>query len=522
MEWAFGDFYLSQERAELVGPDGPIALEKRPLDLLVHLVANAERVVSKDEIVEVVWQRRIVSDATIATAVKQVRKAVGDSGTEQAIIKTIHGRGLRFVAALRETGPAEPSPVTTEIKLEEPSVAPVGTARPTVAVLRFQILGEGGPANSLADAVPAELISSLSRMKWAQVIARGSSFRFEPDVAEPESIGAQLGARYLIAGSVEVVGDMVTLSVELLSAQDGALIWSDRYASALSDIQIMRHQIVASVIAAMELQVPNFEAEHARRLSGSQYDAWSHFHMGLRHIYRFNQVDNRLAAEHFHQAIGLDREFARAHAGLSFAHWQEAFMQFGPDRAAPLAQAKAAAEQALAIDPQDPFANFNMGRAYWLEGDPLSGCDWLDRALLINPNFAQCHYSKGLNVMLTGEAEAAREAVGKAMTLSPLDPLYYAMLGVQSLTYIADESFEKAARTADRGLHHPGAHFYLGLVSVLAHELNGDRQAAEGRLKGLLETRPDISQEIFFQAFPFVDKEIRDRISGSMTRLRLA
>ncbi len=517
MEWAFGDFILNQDRAELIGPDGPVSLEKRPLDLLIHLVANADRVISKDEIVEVVWQRRIVSDATIATAVKQVRKAVGDSGTEQTVVKTIHGRGLRFVAPLRSAPQPAPSPAAPE----EPLTMPIGTARPSVAVLRFLVMGEGPAVAALADAVPAELISSLSRMKWAQVIARGSSFRFPPEEIEPQNIGEQLGVRYLIAGSVEAIGDMLTLSVELISAQDGALIWSDRYASTLTDIQVTRHQIVASVIAAMELQVPQFEADHARRLQRDQFDAWSHFHLGLRHIYLFNRADNNLAAMHFNRAIDLDGEFARAHAGLSFAYWQDAFMQFGADRAEPLALAKSAADRALAIDPRDPFANFNMGRALWLEGDPISGCHWLERALQVNPNYAQCHYSKGLNELLAGKPDAAREAVKEAMTLSPLDPLQYAMLSVLAMSHIADEDFAQAAKLADRALHSPGAHFYISLVAAFSHELNGDRRTAEERLKSVLDVRSDLTQQLFFQAFPILDRHLKDTIGGALTRLKV-
>lgn len=316
MGWAFGDYVLSRDRAELAGPDGPVHLEKQTLGLLIFLVENAGRVVSKDDIIDAVWGGRIVSDATVSTAIKQVRRAVGDSGSAQNTVKTIHGLGYRFVAPVSQgTAPAAPSPATTD-ENHPPAddlPSPIGADQASLAVLRFQFLGAetGVTGPTLADAIPAELILSLSKLRWLHIIARGSSFRFDPATALPEEVAARLHVRYIMTGSVEAIGSMLTISIEVLSAADGSVVWSDRYATELSEIHIARRDIIASVVSALEIHVPKFEADHARRLSPDQLDAWSHYHLGLRHIYRFSAADNDIAATHFRSALELDRDFAR-------------------------------------------------------------------------------------------------------------------------------------------------------------------------------------------------------------------
>lgn len=515
MKWEFGGYALDEERAELLGPDGPVALEKQPKEILFLLARNTHRVVSKEEICSAVWQGRFISDATISTAIKMARRATGDDGKTQSVIRTVHGRGFRFVADLKTSGrnAAQARPQTTQ------SAAPVGTSKPSVAVLRFLNIGNTGDAIAIADAVPAELISSLSRLRWAHVIARGSSFRFSPDQIDPSEIGQALGARYLLSGSVECIGEVLTVSTELLLAETGELVWSDRFACSRQEFPLLRNEIVTAVVGAMELELPHFEAEAAQRLEPDQFDAWSHYHLGLRHMYRFNQTDNQIAAHHFDRAALLDPKMSRAFAGKSQTEWQQAFMLYGTNRKDPLKLALAAAEHALELDPRDPFANFSMGRVRWLEGDAATGLSSLARALSINPNYAQCRYASGMVQLLTGEAEQARASVRHAVALSPLDPLLFAMLGVDAMSHFATGEYQEAAKIADQASKSPGSHFYIPWIAAVAYELSGQRQKAETQLKLVRLQRPRLSQSIFFGAFPFSDNSTKALMSEAMTRL---
>jgi TolB-like protein/Flp pilus assembly protein TadD len=511
MEWAFGAYILNSDRAELTGPDGLVHIERQPLDLLVLLARNADRVVTKDELIDQIWQGRAVSDTTLSTAIKQARKAVGDTGAAQSVIRTIHGRGFRFVAPIN--APAAP-------KSEEPAPKPsFGASKPSIAVLPFQHFGDDPLSHTLSEAVPAELITSMSRLHWLQVIARGSSFRFPSATAVPEEVGAQLGVRYILTGTIETMSDAVTTSVDLLSTKDGRVIWSDRFDARKEELRESRRRMVAAIIVALEIAVPKVEAEALRRVDPMHFDAWSHFHLGLKHMFRFNPADNDLAQHHFLEAVRLDPDFSRAHAGVSFTHWQKAFMHFGADRNALLTEARTKAETALQLDPDEPFANFNMGRALWLNGDVAAAVQWYNRALEVNPNFAQGYYAKALATFLSGDIVGAEPSVDQAMTLSPLDPLHYAMTSTKAMICLGTDRVEEATQLTRRAVNTPGAHFYIHLIAAMVHDIGGHKNDALNFARQARELNQSLTADGFFQSFPVQDKTIRDMMSGSLARL---
>ncbi len=186
-----------------------------------------------------------------------------------------------------------------------------------------------------------------------------------------------------------------------------------------------------------------------------------------------------------------------------------------------LQRAITSAETALEIDPYEPFANFSMGRARWLEGDIASGEMWLDRALELNPNYAQSHYTKGLMLLLDGRADDAMGSAQTALSLSPLDPISYAMLCVQALSKMSQEDFVGAAKLTDRALQTPSAHFYIALIAACAKELEGDRPAALRCLEQARRGRADVTSNMFFAAFPFRDTRMRKMVGGALEKLGL-
>ena len=520
---AFDDFEIDPQRSELRNAGVPVPVETRVFNLLYLLIRNHDRLVTKDEIIEIVWDGRAISDSAISTAIKETRKAVGDDGTRQARIATVHGRGFRCVADVKIRGSASPA-VLESTRTNEPEDKP-GTnlpsfgGKPSIAVIPFQILSKVDEERPLADAIPAELISALSRLRWISVIARGSSFRFrEPDVS-PQTVRQVLGAGYCLTGVVEVFPTSLAITVELSETRQGNIVWGERYISKLERLHEIRSEIIAGVISAIEVQVPLAKANAARIGAPQQLDAWSAYHIGLQHMYRFNRADNAAAAEHFHDAIGKDPRFARAHAGLSFTSFQNAFMNYGPDREQEIDAARASAETSLELDPLDPFANYNMGRVGWLTGDLESGSSWLDRSLQISPNFAQGHYVKALLEVLAGHGEKARESTTKAMALSPLDPLYYAMLGTHAQSYLCDSNFADAAIWAERAARAPGAHHLLATIAAVAHHLNDDNEKALYWASNVRARRPDMHAASFFSAFPFAEAPLNATLRHALAEL---
>jgi TolB-like protein/Tfp pilus assembly protein PilF len=521
MIYRFGQFELDLAAVELRAGGKVVDLERQVFGLLALLVENSERLVSKDEIIEKVWDGRIVTDAAVASRVKSARAALGDDGKSQQFIKTIHGQGYRFVAEARAVRGRIAAVATEPAAGKAPSVAELvqrldRLSRPSLAVLPFRFLAGDERYAALASALPDELITDLARLHWLLVTARGSSFRVRSPDADFGDIGRLLGVRYYLSGAIETAADKLTVSVELVDTSDGAVIWADRFAGRVDDVHTMREQIRAQVLVALELRIPLHEASLARLTAVESLDAWSAYHLGLQHLYRFNRVDNTAATALFQRAADLDPNFARAHSGLSFVHFQSAFMHYTDDTAGAIGQARRFAERGLELDPLDPFVNFTMGRTYWLQGDLDTGLGWLERATELSPHYAQGIYARAWTEVLAGRAADARQHVDLAMRLSPLDPLHYAMLATRAFTHMAAGEDVPAAHWAERGARSPGAHVLVGMVAAAAHTLAGDTARAAFWTANVRERSDALTRQVFFKAFPMKSEPMRARVDRAL------
>ena len=322
MIYRFEPFELDPGKAELRSLDQPCPLEPQVFALLAFLVEHRERLVSRDEIFEKVWDGRVVSDSALSSRIKSARKVLGDDGKRQQFIKTIHGKGFRFVAPVQV--------VRDEITMSQataPSAAAEPLSRPSIAVLPFRFIGSPGAHATIAEGLPHELITELARLRWLFVIARGSSFRLRDQDLDAREVGRLLGVRYCLAGTAEVTGQNLTITTELIDTRAGDVVWAERYTGYVDDVHAVRAEIRSKILSALEIQIPLHEAADARLRDAANLDSWSAYHLGLQHIYRFNSKDNAIAAELFGRAVAQDPDFARAHAGLSFVHFQTAFMR---------------------------------------------------------------------------------------------------------------------------------------------------------------------------------------------------
>ena len=256
----------------------------------------------------------------------------------------------------------------------------------------------------------------------------------------------------------------------------------------------------------------------ARLTVTENLDAWSAYHLGLQHMYRFNRKDNAAATALFQQAVTRDPGFARAHAGLSFIHFQTAFMHYSDDLAKEIALARHFAVRGLELDPIDPFVNFTMGRTFWLEGDLDSSLAWLERATSISPNYAQGIYARAWTESLAGRGLDGRRHVDLAMRLSPLDPLYYAMLGTRAFTHMVMGEDTEAADWAERAARSPGAHVLIALIAVAAHGLAGDEIRAGSWAANVRSRNPALNRSDFFRAFPMQSEATRARVTSALSR----
>jgi TolB-like protein len=297
MIYKFGHFELDMARCELRDEGAVQSLEPQVFALLAYLIEHRERLVPKNEIFEKLWNGRAVTDSALTSRIKSVRQALGDSGKAQQFVKTIHGKGFRFVADVQfahGTSMVQPGDGT-----EKPDVVTEWSQRPSIAVLPFRNLADTSSYDTLADGLAHELITELARLRWLLVIARGSSFRPGEPNLDLRDVGQLLGVRFCLSGDVHVNGQLLAVTTELVDTRTGEVVWGERYTGYVDDVHAVRIEIKSKVLASLEIQIPLHEATRARLSSSDNLDAWSAYHLGLQHMYRFNRDDNAAAAELF-------------------------------------------------------------------------------------------------------------------------------------------------------------------------------------------------------------------------------
>lgn len=528
MKLIFDQFTLDTDIAELMLGAEPVALEPKVFDLLVFLISNRERAVSKEDIINAVWGGRFTSDSALTTCIKSLRKALQDDGEKQHCIKTLRGKGFRFIAEVsgaseQETTTTASIPPQPKNNIQEqsaitPQPSPIFQGKPSIIVLPFQNFLSDQRDSVIAEAMAHDLIQALSRLRWLRVIARGTAFQFRMPAPDLKSIGQQLNLRYALCGSVEALGQMRVITVELSDCNNTDVIWAERYEVKPDTLQHIRQTIIANVISSLEMYIPLNEASQATLCSSENLDAWANYHLGLRYMFRFTTDDNSQAAHYFSQAINKDKQFARAYAGLSFTRFQDAFLRYDTNVGKAINDACRLAEQGVELDPLDPFTNYNMGRSFWLQGEPDAGLGWLERSVILSPNFAQGHYSRAFCEVMQGQTKSALKNIEFSLHLSPLDPLLYANYALNAFCYLHEEDIAKAVFWAEKAASLPGAHFLIYMIASAIYALAGEQTRSRYWRIRATSIKPDANTTHFFCAFPIIDQTLQTALKEGLQR----
>ena len=309
---------LDVDRRELRRGQELITVEPQVFDLLVYLVQNRDRVVSKDDLINGVWGGRIVSESTLTSRITAVRKAIGDSGVEQRLIRTVPRKGVRFVGLVRDEQ-AIGDRYAAETARPVPASAEVGLLhdRPSIAVMPFQNMSGDYEQEYFADGVVDDIITALSRMRWLFVIARNSSFTYKGRAVDMKQVGRELAVRYVLEGSVRKAANRVRITGQLIDTSTGAHLWADRFEGALEDIFGLQDQVTTSVIGAIAPQLEQAEIQRAKRkpTENLQANDWLLRGLGERQLNSRDSVDR--AIQMARRAIELDPRYAEAYVHLS-------------------------------------------------------------------------------------------------------------------------------------------------------------------------------------------------------------
>jgi TolB-like protein len=457
-------------------------------DVLVHLIENRDRVVGKEELLKAVWKGRIVSDNTLSSRINAARRAIGDDGEQQRLIRTFPRKGLRFVAEVKERGPS--TPVRNGAVLG-------GAAfdKPSIAVLPFANMSGDPDQEYFVDGITDDIITALSRWRWFLVIARNSSFAFKSRAVPTTRIGDNLGARYLVEGSVRRSKGRVRITAQLVDARAGRHIWADRYDRDIADVFAVQDEIAQRVAAAVDPAIRGSEMTNARRKPPERMDAWDHFLRGTYHFYKNRKRDSPLALEHLQRAVEIDPQFGSAHARLACAYTNAASRGWAASFGDAVKTAVSAARTAIDLDAFDSSAHaaacFALTFARQYEPALASG----QRAIELNPNFHWAHFVLAMARTFAGAPMDAIPALDENARLSPRDPTAWAYLSLRALAYFTAREYRATVEAADLALaERPGYGGAMIVKSAALARVGCVRQAA-----GLLANVAPIA----FQQLPF-------------------
>jgi TolB-like protein/tetratricopeptide (TPR) repeat protein len=498
MQFLFGDYALDIDRRELTRGSELISIGPQVFDLLVYLVQNRERVVSKDDLLEAVWHGRIISESTLTSHINAVRKAIGDSGERQRLIRTFARKGLRFVGEVREaqtSGDRGPVKLTPPTRSNETSHVPALALpdKPSIAVLPFQNLSGDPEQDYFADGMVEDIITALSRMSWLFVIARNSSFTYKGRAVDIKQVGRELGVRYVLEGSVRKAGSHVRISGQLIDALTGAHLWADRFDGVLEGIFDLQDQVTASVVGAIAPKLEQAEIERAKHKPTENLDAYDYYLRGMARLYQWTKESNNEALRLFYRAIELDPNFASACGVAAWCYIWRKTQGWVADGAQETAEATRLARRAVELGKHDAIALSAGGYALaHIAGDLDGGAAFIERALVLNPNLAGTWLNSGWVKIWLGESEVAIEHLARAMRLSPLDPILFRMQGATASAHFFAGRYDEASSWAEKALReNPNLQQALR-VSAASHALAGQLKRARETIARMLSIDPDL------------------------------
>ena len=501
LQFLFGDYVLDQGRRELTLRGQVVAVGPQVFDLLLHLVRNRDRVVSKDDLLQAVWSGRIVSESTITSHINAVRKAIGDTGEEQRLVRTVARKGYRFVGEIKagDSGqarqpevPGIDGPVPAEPKETPPSVL-VLPDKPSITVLPFQNLAGDPEQDYFADGVVEDIIAALSRIRWLFVIARNSSFTYKGRAVDIKDVGQELGVRYVLEGSVRKSGNKVRITGQLIDATIGMHIWAERFEGTLDNLFDLQDQIAESVVGAIAPQLERAEIERAKRKPTESLDAYDYYLRGMAKLHNGTREAIEEALPLFYKAIELDPEFASAYGMAAWCHFWRKLNGWMSDRTREIAEGARLARLAVELGRDDAVALTRGGHALaHLTGDLDGGIALIDRARLLNPNLAPAWYLGGILRALRGETDAAIDNLTHATRLSPLDPEMFRMQVGMALAHFFAGRFDTATDWAERALGNLPSLLAAAALVAASHAHNGRMDKAKLAMQRLQALDPSL------------------------------
>jgi TolB-like protein/cytochrome c-type biogenesis protein CcmH/NrfG len=509
MIYRFSGFCLDTTDFLLAKGGETVAVEPQVFNLLQFLIENRERVVTKDQLINAVWDGRIVSDAALNSRINAARRAVGDDGKTQSIIKTFARRGFRFVAEVDDSIAAQGQTGQQSLSQRD---------KPTIAILPFSNMSGDQEQDYFADGITEDIITNLSRIRQFFVTARNTTFVYKGQAVDVQAVASELNVRYVLEGSVRKSGDRVRITAQLIDGDTGKHIWADRYDRDLEDIFAVQDELTQTVVGALQPELTRSEIERARRKRTDSLDAWDLHQRGLWHLFRITKEDNARAIELFKRAIELDPEFVNPYAELAETCVMDGLLGYTQTD---IDEIYKTARKAVEIDPDYANAHHALGRAHFASREYASSIDEFNIAIQLNPSEARYYIFLAFAQMCSGFAEDALANVNRGLKLSPRDPVLGIFYTAMAVAFLCLGRNEECLAYARMGRQHPPFPWTVRAYAVAALGHLQREEEFEAALADLFACNSNYSIALARRLLPVTYEPYRNRIIEGLKKAGL-
>lgn len=510
MRLQFGDYELDMDNYALRLQGQAQSLEPQVFDLLAYLLQHRDRIITRDELVEKLWAGKVISDSTLSSCIKAVRKAVGDDGRSQNMIATLNRRGYQFVGKVKVNDSATPSvnkidgdilsqtAIETSQETGSACLFPVNPVidphRPSLAVMPFACSHGNTAIAWMADALSEDICIQLARIPGFIVISRNSTSHYRDQEFSITQVGKELGTQYVVEGSVWEIGKRIRVSVQLLDTATNSMLWADRNEIPADKLDEYQDDVVHKIVACIEPELNRAELSSLRKRKNVDLGAWQLYRQGhaILGLKGWSEESFNECADLLRQAIQKDPNLAFAHAYLSLIlamghlvgllnneDWHD--------------EAITAAEAAIALDNQDSDVLGYAGCALADMGELHRGIGMLRRSVELNPSNAQARAALGAALLQVGKEEGI-EHMQEGMRISPRDNRLAAWGALLARGLLNFERVDEAIDVASRACQCDDKIFLPRVILAIACYLANDLKGAEAALADANRLRPGINK----------------------------
>jgi TolB-like protein len=466
-------------------------------------------VVSRDEVLAAVWHGRIVSESTLSSRINAVRVAVGDDGASQRLIRTVLRKGIRFVGTVHEKPEAQAGSVL-DVATASGAASPSASG-PSIAVLPFTNMSGDADSDYFADGMAEEIITALSHCPGLKVIARNSSFIYKGWAIDVRQVGRELGADFVLEGSVRRNRQQVRITAQLIEASAGTHLWADRFDGTFKDVFELPDRIAETAASVIEPQLRFAESERVRRNPPRNMDAYDLWLRSASLASEFTAESMAAAIDCLYQSLKIDPTYALAMATAAHLHAQGLLQGWVTDPERVKAEGLSLAWRAIDLAKDDANVQWLSAFAIWILAlDAQRSRELFRRSLAANPNSALALTMAGWVEAVNMNPDEGRKLIERSLRLNPRHPHGWLMSAGMALNEIAAAKYEEAAIWAERALVQNRRSTVVLRALAVALANAGRTEEARRAVQQLLAIEPELTVSKWRASMALINEELVD------------